>query len=324
MLRDKDRPIAEVALQAAAPFGFVLGGEAALAAHGLTNVSPSRVDLVTGWGIGRYAADRVEGALRRAGYQAERLDERSEVQGAWPGGGERLPQWRVTAGPHARHARGYENYEPFGCQACRARTYLSLAREPRSRDPVSTQAGPVLHPEDAAGAAMRNLLRRGQLRDFAHVADLLERWSLDELTGLARRLDPGLTDRDVARAARRLDRCPDHVLTLPGYGLPLPPKEASRVRERFAGWPRDTREADRQQREPAIPGRDIGDRAAARHGHDEPGHTRAQLRELETGGLDGRPGTERSQDRGRAARASGRQRPAERQRARDDDREIGR
>lgn len=48
----------------------------------------------------------------------------------------------------------------------------------------------MLHPEDAAGAKVADLARRGRMRDYAATADLLEHYKPGELIGFARRLDP--------------------------------------------------------------------------------------------------------------------------------------
>ena len=57
---------------------------------------------------------------------------------------------------------------------------------------------------------------------------------MDQLIGLAKRLDPGLADRDFADAGRQLDRLPDGVFARYGLG----PPDVARLREQFAAWPR--------------------------------------------------------------------------------------
>jgi Nucleotidyl transferase AbiEii toxin, Type IV TA system len=61
-----------------------------------------------------------------------------------------------------------------------------------------------------------------------------QRYTPAELIGLARRLDPGLTDRDFADAGRRLDEVGDGWFASLGLG----PGEIAAVRERFEAWPR--------------------------------------------------------------------------------------
>jgi hypothetical protein len=51
---------------------------------------------------------------------------------------------------------------------------------------------------------------------------------------LARVLDPGLDDEEVADAGRYLDRLDDARFALYGLG----PEQIQAVRDRLAGWPR--------------------------------------------------------------------------------------
>jgi hypothetical protein len=58
-----------------------------------------------------------------------------------------------------------------------------------------------------------------------------------QLISFAKRLDPGLEDRDFAGAGAQLDRMPDGVFTR--YGLT--PADVARLREEFTPWPRPSR-----------------------------------------------------------------------------------
>ncbi len=62
----------------------------------------------------------------------------------------------------------------------------------------------------------------------------MRRYPMDQLIGFAKRLDPGLEDRDFADAGRQLDRTPDGVFAR--YGLS--PADVARLREQFRAWPR--------------------------------------------------------------------------------------
>jgi hypothetical protein len=62
----------------------------------------------------------------------------------------------------------------------------------------------------------------------------MQRYTVDELIAFARRIDPGLTDRNLADAARRLDDMEDALFSR--YGLS--PADVAELRERFAQWPR--------------------------------------------------------------------------------------
>ena len=70
---DLHRQVAAVALATAAEHGFALGGGNALLAHGVITRPTHDVDLFTDQKHGvQAAADAVQAALRRAGFQAER------------------------------------------------------------------------------------------------------------------------------------------------------------------------------------------------------------------------------------------------------------
>jgi hypothetical protein len=66
------------------------------------------------------------------------------------------------------------------------------------------------------------------------LAAALDRYSIDQLIAIARRLDTGLMVEDIADAGRRLDALPDRVFAR--YGLSR--RDVARVREKFADWPR--------------------------------------------------------------------------------------
>jgi hypothetical protein len=149
------RRIATVALRAAARHGFALGGSNALLAHGIISRPALDVNLLVDRKDGvRAAAEPVLEALRQNGFTAQ-----SDSQS----GG--LAGWSVT-GHGGRHRE------------------LRLACSPRSRDPVPTDDGPVVHLEDAAGGKVGMLARRGQVCDYADTAALLGRWTPVELAGL--------------------------------------------------------------------------------------------------------------------------------------------
>ena len=215
-LRELHRQIAAIALRAAARHGFALGGGNALIAYGVISRPTQDVDLVTNQEAGVAAAARlVETALRQEGFAAIRPDSSSELADLFPGLGDELAEWQVTA--------------PDG-----QRTELQLAYFDRSHDPVLMDVGPVLDLQDVAGSKICALAGRAYSRDYVDTAALLGRWTPAELTGFARRLDPGLDSRDLADVASRLDRMPDTAFT--SFGLT--PQDVARLRERFADWPR--------------------------------------------------------------------------------------
>src|ERR1700680_203699 len=215
-ISELQREVAVIALRAAAGHGFALAGGNALIAHGIIDRPTDDVDLFSDQETGVAAAGQaVEDALREAGFQAERRDRTSGLEDLFEGMSEGLAEWIITA--------------PGGQQ-----TMLQMAYFDRTRGPVTMDVGPVLDLEDLAGWKTIALVNRVEPRDYVDIAAAMERYTVDQLISLAKRLDPGLEDRDFADAGRQLDRMPDRVFT--PYGLS--PQDVARLRERFAGWPR--------------------------------------------------------------------------------------
>jgi hypothetical protein len=210
------RQVAVIALRAAARHGFALAGGNALIAHGVINRVTQDVDLFTDDEEGvSAAADGVEAALRAAGLETDRRDKSAGLADVFPGMGEGLAEWIVTA--------------PDGEQ-----TMLQLAYFDRESPPVIMDIGPVLALEDVLGGKVCALASRVEPRDFIDTAAALERYNVQQLIGLARRLDPGLADRDFADAGRQLDLMPDGAFS--PFGLSS--ADIARLRKRFADWPR--------------------------------------------------------------------------------------
>jgi hypothetical protein len=211
--------VAAIALRAAARHGFALGGGNALMAYGVVDRFTADVDLFTDEESSvAAAAESVEKALRGAGFGTERRDKVSGLGDIFYGLGDGLAEWIVTA--------------PGGEQMM-----LQMAYFDRSRRPVVMEIGPVLDLEDVVGGKACALASRVEPRDYVDIAAALERYTVEQITGFARRLDPGLTDRDFAEAAERLDQWGDGVFT--SFGLS--PAEISELRKRFAAWPRPGR-----------------------------------------------------------------------------------
>jgi Nucleotidyl transferase AbiEii toxin, Type IV TA system len=210
------REIAAIALRAAARHGFALGGGNALIAHGIVDRPTEDVDLFTDQDDGvAAAAGAVADALRDAGFEVERQDLAGDLGEIFEGMGEGLAEWIVTA------AGGQE-------------MLLQMAYFDRDRAPVIMDFGPVLDLRDVVGGKVCALASRVEPRDFVDTAAALGRYTVDELIGFARRLDPGLTRRDFADAGRMLDQLADQVFLR--YGLDA--ADVSRMREVMAAWPR--------------------------------------------------------------------------------------
>jgi hypothetical protein len=129
--------------------------------------------------------------------------------------GDGLAEWTVTA--------------PDG-----QRTMLQLAYFDRAAQPVAMDVGPVLDLEDVVGGKVCALASRAEPRDYIDTAAALALYTIDEVITFARRLDPGLEQRDFADAGRRLDRWGDAIFV--PFGLKA--DEVAALRAAFAGWPR--------------------------------------------------------------------------------------
>ena len=208
--------VTAIALRAAAPHGFALGGGNALIAHGLIDRPTQDVDVFSNEEGGvEAAADAVDAALRGAGFGTERRDRTGGLSDIFYGMGEGLAEWIITA--------------PGGEQMM-----LQMAYFERTRRPVIMEFGPVLDLEDVVGGKVCALASRAEPRDYLDTAAALERYTIDQVISFARQLDPGLTRRDFADAGRRLDKWGDGIFA--PFGLSR--EEIARLRERFAAWPR--------------------------------------------------------------------------------------
>ena len=216
-ISELQREVATIALRAAARNGFALAGGNALIAHGIIDRPTDDVDLFSNEETGvAAAADAVESALVEAGFLAERRDRMAGLEDIFEGMGEGLAEWIITA--------------PSGQQ-----TMLQMAYFDRTRGPVTMDVGPVLDLEDVAAGKAVALVSRVEPRDYVDTAAALQRYTVDQLIDLAKRLDPGLTGRDFADAGRHLDRMPDRLFAR----YVRDQRDVARLRERFANWPRN-------------------------------------------------------------------------------------
>ena len=210
------RDIAAVALRAAARHGFALAGGNALLAHEFVIRETEDVDLFTNLESGvEAAADAVESALRKAGFETVRQDKAAGLADVFEGMGEGLAEWIVTA--------------PDGRQ-----TMLQLSYFDREHEPVRMDIGPVLDLEDLIGQKVCALASRIEVRDYIDTAQALQEYTAEELIDLARRRDSGLEERDFAEAGQELDRLTEAQFAK----YDLTPYDVARIREAFADWPR--------------------------------------------------------------------------------------
>jgi hypothetical protein len=164
----------------------------------------------------RAAAGEVETSLRAAGFRAERQDNTAGLADVFEEMGEGLAEWIITA--------------PGGRQMMLQMSYFD-----RGHQPVIMDIGPVLDLDDVVGGKVCALASRAVERDYVDTAAALGRgYSVEQLIGLARALDPGLTAEDFADAGGRLDRLDDAAFAR--YGLSA--QDVAQIRARFAAWPR--------------------------------------------------------------------------------------
>ncbi|MGW4502889.1 nucleotidyl transferase AbiEii/AbiGii toxin family protein [Micromonospora sp. NPDC004336] len=209
------REVARVALSAAGPYRFVLGGGVAWAAHGLVTRPTEDVDLFADVeGAAAAAADGVRAALEHAGFEVTDADPDSELAELFDGFDRDLRDFVVS-----RDGRLIR---------------LSLARLDRHRSPVVMDLGPVMDVRDLMANKTAALVNRREVRDYIDVAAALEHHDVTELLELARQLDPALDEEDVRAAGRYLDRLPDRRFAR--YGLDA--AAVARVRTRLVPWPR--------------------------------------------------------------------------------------
>jgi hypothetical protein len=215
-INELHRRVATVALRVATRHGFALGGGNALIAHGLITRPTQDVDLFTNEETGvEAAAGSVETALREAGFDADREDKIAGLSDIFEGMGEGLAEWTVTAQDGQR-------------------MMLQMAYFDRTAQPVTMDVGPVLRLEDVVGGKVCALAGRAEPRDYIDTAAALRLYSIDQVIGLARKLDPGLDDRDFADAGRRLDRWGDAIFVPFGLGA----ADIAALRATFRDWPR--------------------------------------------------------------------------------------
>lgn len=210
------RQVAAIALRAASQHGFALGGGNALIAHGVIDRVTQDVDLFTDEENGvEAAAEAVGQALQATGFQTERQDKTAGLADVFYGMGEGLAEWMIRA--------------PGG-----ERMLLQMAYFARASQPVIMDFGPVLNLEDVVGSKVVALASRAVPRDYLDTAAALEHYTVDQLIGFARRLDPGLSDDEFADVGRRLDQVDDGWFA----SLGLSPQGLAKLRARFATWPR--------------------------------------------------------------------------------------
>lgn len=204
--------VVRIALEAAQPWDFALGGGLALLAHGVVDRPTLDVDLFTADETGvRDAASAVAEALLEAGYEATEVEVEPDLAGLIEGLDSAMVELEVVT--------------PGGLVIP-----VSLGVQPRSQPVVALEIGAVIHLADLAASKVAAMANRAEVRDFIDVAALQQRFPRERLLALTQAVEPGLTDEDYAAAVRQLAAYPDALFTR--YGA-----DAATVRAAFADWP---------------------------------------------------------------------------------------
>jgi len=107
----------------------------------------------------------------------------------------------------------------------------------RLRPTVRLDIGPVLHPDDLAADKMLALWGRAEIRDYADVAALLDRYEPVALLQLAAAKDMGFTPARFADALDAIRRFDPEDWTAAG----IDPDGAIRIQNLAAHWSRELR-----------------------------------------------------------------------------------
>lgn len=201
--------VPRLALEAARPWGFALGGGRALLAHGVHHRPTIGIDLVTDQEGGvRDAAAAVAETLSEAGYETAEVE---DTGGLIEGLDSAMVELEVVT--------------PIGVIP------VSLGVQPRRHPAVEMPVGAVLHLEDLAAGKVAAMANRAAVKDFVDVAALQDRFRPEQLRQLAGQVDPGLTDEDYSAAVRQLAAYADEDLSR--YGA-----DPVAVRAAFQDWAR--------------------------------------------------------------------------------------
>jgi predicted nucleotidyltransferase component of viral defense system len=204
---------------AEAPYG--LAGGNALIAHRLSRRRTVDVDVAISQLLGDWK--RIEAAIEEGltenGYVVERVDKTASLD-IFVGYDEELglSEWEVQA-------PGSDEVDQ-----------VQVSNFDLKAAPVFMPGiGPVLALDDVAGWKTIAFANRRMARDAYDMAELLTRFSVQQLIALALARDPGLQAADFAEAALAVDRARDDALAtvLDGTG-----RDVTWLRGQLKDWPR--------------------------------------------------------------------------------------
>jgi Nucleotidyl transferase AbiEii toxin, Type IV TA system len=209
--------LAQVALEAAAQYGFCLAGGYAVQAHGFVDRVSKDVDLFTTMAA---ASDfSAAQAAVAAALRADGLDVTVEREGHWFA---RLAVTDLAAGTTST---------------------VKLGVDWRAYPPVQLAIGPVLHPADAVANKLCALFGRAEVRDYIDVYGVLEdgRYTGDEMLRMAADHDPGFTPNVFAEALRAVRRFPNSAFE----PYKLSPEQINALCARMLAWAGEIADTDR-------------------------------------------------------------------------------
>ena len=210
--------VARIALTVAQEHGFALGGGLALIAHGVLDRPTRDIDLFGDRaGSVPAAADHVRAALEAAGIRVAVEKDDSDLGEVIYGLDDHMIELTAYRDPQDQHG-----------------VPLSLGHLHRQHNPVTLDIGPVMHLDDLCAWKISALVARAEPRDLIDTAIFLAAHTPADLLALARQVDPGMEDEDIAAVGRRADTTPDWELA--NYGLDN--AAIAELRRRFEGWPR--------------------------------------------------------------------------------------
>jgi hypothetical protein len=137
--------------------------------------------------------------------------------------------------------RDTETFVRFGISDGEGRSELDLAIDYRALPPVDTRYGPALDLRELGANKVLAIFDRAEPRDFIDLAQLAERFSLDDLVSLAKAKDRGL-DLEVLVAFMA------RVASLPREDFELDDRSYRQLIATVDGWRETLHEALGQQR----------------------------------------------------------------------------
>jgi hypothetical protein len=199
-----------IALSSLGDRGFALAGGNALSAHGIGARQSDDIDLFT---------NRMD---ENVGATVERLQAAFEEQGY-----------------SAAILRQYPAHARIEVADGDEQVMIDLGVDYRSKPPVETDIGPVIHVDDAVGSKVGSIYTRAEAKDFVDVhAAMQSGYSTDQLLQLADAREASPLDRPMfAQLLDTARQIPDKEYAK--YGLS--PEETAGLKARMSGWANEIR-----------------------------------------------------------------------------------